>query len=58
MFASVWIVWFLNYLNNLSNSSASFESKNSRPTGQDIIKHNYSQEQLSAVYDSLDDIEI
>ena len=47
-----------NYLNNLSNSSASFESKNSRPTGQDIIKHNYSQEQLSAVYDSLDDIEI
>ena len=45
-----------NYLNNTNNYKS--EKSSDRPTGQDIISHNYSQEQLSAVYDSLDDIEI
>jgi len=40
------------YLSSLSNS------KNTKSTNQDIISHNYSKEQLTAVYDSLDDVEI
>ncbi|MBQ8425621.1 MAG: DnaD domain protein [Clostridia bacterium] len=42
------------YLNNISNSNI----KNSKSQSQDIISHNYSKEQLTAVYDSLDDVEI
>lgn len=44
------------YLEGINYSKSS--TQNSTTSGQNIISHNYSQEQLSAVYDSLDDIEI
>ena len=44
------------YLAGINNSKNEFIQ--GKPAGQDIISHNYSQEQLSAVYDSLDNVEI
>jgi hypothetical protein len=42
------------YLSNISNTNI----KNVKSQSNDIISHNYSKEQLTAVYDSLDDVEI
>lgn len=43
--------------NNLAKT-LSITSKNIKSQSQEIISHNYSKEQLTAVYDSLDDVEI
>ena len=49
-----------NLANSIKNSYTKYNINQQKqiPTGNDIIKHNYTIEQLNSVYDNLDDIEI